>query len=396
MASIAKRTWTAPNGEARQAYVVRYKQGGAHRSRQFARQKDADAFRRRIERELDDGTAMSPDARVTVAQAATHYLKTLEDGAREGVCGRMHIRSVKIAVDKYLVPAVGRLIFADLKWSDVDRVHDSMKRTKLGSVSRRKYLKYFRQIEDLCLRRGNAMKPVFRPYIAEMKTVESEPVRVLSTAEIGELLKALDDRPRGFRMQTHAMLRCFVHLAAFCGLRFGEIAALRADRLDLDAGVLTVDQSVTQLGEVKRPKTKAGVRKVALPRHLVDLLRDYAERHRRPNPDGFFFTTTAGGRVQSAPFHYQSWRPLLRRAGLVEGNAEVPHFHSLRHFCASAWIALQMPLPEVAKRIGHSKVDMTLRVYAHAIGGDEIRRDFADAMSSLLVRSDAQELRTDT
>ncbi|MBA9070182.1 hypothetical protein FHR71_003946 [Methylobacterium sp. RAS18] len=54
-----------------------------------------------------------------------------------------------------------------------------------------------------------------------------------------------------------------------------------------------------------------------------------------------------------------------------------------------------MPLPAVAKRIGHSKVDMTLRVYAHAIGGDEIRRDFADAMFSLLVRNDAQEVRTD-
>lgn len=393
MASIAKREWTH-NGEKRAAYVVRYKQGGKHRSRQFAKQKEADAFRRRIERELDDGTAMSPEARITVAQAANHYLKQLEDGVTEGSCGRMHLRSVRIATDKYLVPTIGTRIFADLRWADADRVHDAMKARGLGPVSRRKYLKYFRQIEDGCLRRGSTMKAVFRPYIAEMKTVESEPVRVLSVTEIGVLLRAAEGRPLGYRHHTQMVLRCFVHLAAFCGLRFGEIAALRQDRIDLAAGILRVDQSVTQLGEIKRPKTKAGTRQVALPRHLAEMLREYDQHHRIPSKEGFFFTTANGGRVQAAPFHYQSWRPLLDRAGLLGENVEVPHFHSLRHFCASAWIALQMPLPEVAKRIGHSKVDMTLRTYAHAIGGEEIRRDITDAMSALLVSNDAQGVRT--
>ena len=63
-----------------------------------------------------------------------------------------------------------------------------------------------------------------------------------------------------------------VLLAAWCGLRFGELAELRRSDVDLDARLLRVSRGVTMTkGHVYigDPKREAGVRPVSIPPHLV-------------------------------------------------------------------------------------------------------------------------------
>src|SRR5690606_6314895 len=77
--------------------------------------------------------------------------------------------------------------------------------------------------------------------------------------------------------------RVFVATAAFAGLRWGEVAGLCVDAVDLDAGVVRVIRTVTEVAghtEFKPfPKSRAGRRTVPIPAWLAGELRDYLRQY---------------------------------------------------------------------------------------------------------------------
>ncbi len=70
-----------------------------------------------------------------------------------------------------------------------------------------------------------------------------------------------------------------VLLAAWCGLRFGELTALRRRDLDLVEGTVTVEQAAVTVGGervITTPKSTAGHRTVYMPPHLLDTCQHLA------------------------------------------------------------------------------------------------------------------------
>ncbi len=77
-------------------------------------------------------------------------------------------------------------------------------------------------------------------------------------------------------------LRLLVLLAAWCGLRYGELAELRRGDVDLEAGVLHVRRPVVRVDGayvVGTPKSHAGERMVAIPPHLWPAVRAPGRAH---------------------------------------------------------------------------------------------------------------------
>ena len=73
-------------------------------------------------------------------------------------------------------------------------------------------------------------------------------------------------------------LRLTVLLATWCAMRYGEIAALRRRDITRDATEVRIARSVSFLPggpQVGPPKTKAGLRRVAVPPHVVPLLQQH-------------------------------------------------------------------------------------------------------------------------
>nr|WTB31837.1 tyrosine-type recombinase/integrase [Streptomyces sp. NBC_00830] len=92
-------------------------------------------------------------------------------------------------------------------------------------------------------------------------------------------------------IQPHC--RALVLLAAFTGLRRGELIGLRRRDLDLDAGTLRVRRNVAELHSGKRlvkgPKSAAGKRTVAIPAVIVTDLATHLAVLAEPGPDGRIF-----------------------------------------------------------------------------------------------------------
>jgi len=168
-------------------------------------------------------------------------------------------------------------------------------------------------------------------------------------------------------------LRMFVLLAAWLGLRRGELTELRRSDVDLAAGVVRVRRSVVG-GVVKAPKTAAGSRDVAIPPHLLPELREHLRVHTQRGPDGLLFPGAGGGHIASETLE----RPWYR-ARAAAGRPDLT-VHGLRHTGATLAAATGATLSELMARIGHATPDMALR-YQHA--SQDRDRVIADMLSDI-------------
>ena len=119
-----------------------------------------------------------------------------------------------------------------------------------------------------------------------------------------------------------------VRLAAYTGLRAGEIGALRIGRVDLKAGRITVAESVTEVqghGLVfSEPKTYER-RSVTLPGFLVDELAQQLGI-RPEDPSAFVFTSPDGAVLNHKNFYRRMFKPAVAAADLPSRT----RFHDLR------------------------------------------------------------------
>lgn len=385
MASVAKREWTH-DGQTKTAWVVRYTdQNGKRRMKTFEKKKDADHFRSRIQIEVDRGLHIPDRDTVTVAEASALFLRHSEQMAAQKVTGESCLRTHRSGINLYIVPRLGARKFNSLHVSDVEGLYNSVIDSGLTARTAKRHVITLRLIEKFAMKRGFVAKPVVADVLSELRPTPAPRIRVFKVNEARMLLSTVDVRSPRRRRRADLLTRCFVHLAAFCGLRLGEIIGLTAEAIDLPARVIHVRHSLTHWDELKGPKTRAGLRDVPLPHHICELLSEWLRDHFVPNERRLVFRSVNGGHFSSSYFHRCCWRPLLKRSGLIEEDEESFRFHALRHFAASMMIEMNVPLPEVASLLGHSKFDTTLQTYAHSIAGGNRRHATVDVMSSRLL-----------
>lgn len=157
-----------------------------------------------------------------------------------------------------------------------------------------------------------------------------------------------------------------VLLAAWTALRFGELAELRRGDVDLAGGVLRIRRAVVRVdghAVVGAPKSDAGTRDVALPPHLLPVLREHLRGSIRGGRNGLLFPAANGTSHLAPSTLYRAFH----RARGVAGRPDL-RFHDLRHTGAVMAAAAGASLAELMGRLGHSTPSAALR-YQHVAGG---------------------------
>jgi integrase len=201
--------------------------------------------------------------------------------------------------------------------------------------------------------------------------------------------------------QVRAIVRDLKHrsvypkaiIALFTGLRRGEVLALRWQDVDFDRKIVTVRAALeeTEAGGLifKAPKSRAGVREVALPDIVVDTLRDCRRQQLEQRlalgagkltGDALIFARLDGG-PQSPHALTAEWRKAAVSLGLGDIS-----FHGLRHTHASQLIDRGIDVVKVSKRLGHASPTITLATYAHLFDkrADKSAEAINDAVAALL------------
>jgi integrase len=232
-------------------------------------------------------------------------------------------------------------------------------------------IKELRLIQDFGIKRKLMSRKSVSEYLPELRNTNAEIIRTFKIEDVQTLLALVTaDRQKYKHYSTHAMTDCYVNIAAYCGLRYGEIQALTIDNVDFANNIIRVRHSLNDWDELKEPKTRSGIRDVAMPEHVVRALKIWMAQFYKPNDRGLIFRTPRGKMMGRGNFHYKIWRPLLQRAGFT---GDIFHFHALRHFYASWLIKHGMALPDVANALGHKRFDTTLQIYAHSIDANPQR-----------------------
>lgn len=379
MASVTKRRWTY-NGVEREAWQVRYVDAtGSYRGKQFDTKKAADAYRRRVEREIEDGEHVAASQTITVAKACAEFLTQAWQRVLDGRIGRSRYSALRTSLETKVVPFMGAKLMRDLRQVDIEDLYGHLvSGGVLNPHSARTKVQHFKMVEDAANKRGYMKTRPVAAALRDLRGLHRAPIRTFTLDEVKHLVATAAERAPGAHHRAAAMLNLFVNLAAFCGLRRGEIGGLAIGNVDLDGRVIEIRRNLTEHRELKGPKTRAGVRDVPLPPHVAALLRTWLGTYYIENPDHLIFAGRDGKRLQ-LNLMQPLWTNLLARAGLAHEDRPF-HFHALRHFYASMMIEAGTPLPDTAILLGHSTFDMTLQVYTHSVLKPAARHGFVERM----------------
>lgn len=161
-----------------------------------------------------------------------------------------------------------------------------------------------------------------------------------------------------------------VELAAYSGLRAGELAGLQVRHIDTAARSVRVEQTVVDLDgvlSIGKPKSKAGYRTVTdLDPDLCKRLAMYLVGKRSSD---FVF----GGRDdegKARPHSHRNFAARFFQPG-VKALGLSMRFHDLRHYNASLLFDEGLSPLEVAHRLGHHDGAFTLRTYGHLFAKED-------------------------
>ena len=216
------------------------------------------------------------------------------------------------------------------------------------------------------------------------------PVKTFNEAEARALLAAV----KGDAAEPAYML------ALLCGLRRGELLALKWADLDFDAGTLAIHRSLERIGsrlEFVEPKSLSGRRVLPMPQPVLKALKAHRARQSAVRlslgpayeDHGLIFPNSIGRSLEPRAFNRQ-FKRALARAGL----SSMLRLHDCRHFAATAMIADGADLRTVAGLLGHADPSLTVRTYAHVV--PEAARRAVDRMGAFMdVELDETEAKID-
>lgn len=377
MASIKK----LPNGRFQATVFIGRDANGKQLKKKvtFDSEKEAKKFARDLEQEIEERKYTNMDN----TRASAWFDNWLELN-KNSLSPSTYI-SYKMYVEAHFKPAFGSFKLGQIKELHIKKyINDKL--TDLSSTTVRKHILVLRKMLYDALKQKSPCTDIevpkaekYKPYVLSEKEFE----------QIHNAIKGTRDEP-------------IVLLAAWCGLRLGEIFGLKWDDVNWEKGLIRIDENmaISENGYIdKKPKSDNGLRNVVVPQDLMTLLKSY--RLEQATPD-----TVKKGKVPESKKSLRKWtRVLLKKYGsktieeipeelkenflaefreiqsriflmrpdsystyfgeLIDEKKLPPiRFHDLRHYHASWLYKRGIPDQYAAQRLGHD-IKVLKGIYQH-------------------------------
>ena len=151
----------------------------------------------------------------------------------------------------------------------------------------------------------------------------------------------------------------FFCIAFYTGMRRGEILALNWN--DTQNGTINITKSFSvRYLKITPPKNKSSIREIQIPDPLQAVLNEHYERCKNaPNFTDEYFVCGGIKPVSDPTLRY------LNEYFAQQANVKRIRIHDFRHSHASLLANNGINIQEIAKRLGHADVSITLKTYSH-------------------------------
>jgi integrase len=189
---------------------------------------------------------------------------------------------------------------------------------------------------------------------------------ILKPTQITQLMDSMPER-----------YRAAVVIAAWCGLREGELLALRRQDIDPATWRISVTRNVQRVDGIKQvqpPKSRAGIRTVRIPKNVIHIVAHHLDTFTGAANTDLLFANSDGDFIAESSLTKQ-----FRKVRGDLGFPEMP-WHDLRHTAGTLATQSGMNMAQVMQFLGHSTYDAAMR-YQSAV--DEMKDYYADRMAAL-------------
>ena len=268
-------------------------------------------------------------------------------------------RGYRVTLRNHVLPHLGRWRLCDLTRQDVQRFVGDKFRQKLAWQTVHNIWTVASAILESAVEYGYLKENPARGVRFPPRPMRRGPA-VLQAEAFSALLSHLTEP-----------VSTMVMLVAVTGLRVGELLALRWQAIDVQAGTLRVQESVTR-GQFQTPKTEQGIRTIPLGPFACDLVQRHRQRTLDTEPTSLLFVTAKGKPHSASNLLAKIIQPAAQRAGL--GHIT---WHQLRHVHSSLLHNMGVPVKIAQQQLGHASVATTLNIYTHVVA-DTHRKAIVD------------------
>lgn len=373
-----KDSWS-PKRKSKRWQVDYRDNSGKRQRKRFDTKREALAHDAQVRDELNKGSYVDPRKadQITVGALWKMYRERL---ATHGATGRRPTSGKTLQrydnhAKNYVLPRWEHTRLSSITHDDVASWLTGLASVKTGKLAgaptRESAGKLFQRLLEFAVTQGMLVRNPAKdragraPYIPGKDEIakESKDHVYLSAVELVRLAAAC----KGYED--------FILLAGTCGLRWGEITALRVEDVDLteNTALASITHAFTEqtgLGIVDGPTKTYESRKVPIPNTLLPQLR---ERVADKASGDLVFTTIQGKPLRNGNFTKRYLKPAAEVAARsLPQNSQVSkvHFHSLRHTAVSLAIRNGVNIKVVQRIAGHADATMTLNVYAGLFDDD--------------------------
>jgi integrase len=309
---------------------------------------------------LEFGAPVPAGATVTFEDAVNEWLRYVEHdrGRRPST-----VRDYRNCANAYLIPAFGRRPVEAITTADIDRWRERL--VHEGKLSARTINKQLALLHGIFKRAQRRYGVEGNPAAAAERQPEhrSGDFQVLEADEVILLAQHAADAQDG----------AIFTVAAFTGLRLGELLALRWSDVDFAKRLVHVRWSRVR-GQTDRPKSHR-VRSVPLIDQAARALDGLSRRGGFTADEDLVFIRADGQHLDGDQLR-KRYRVALQEAGLPRIR-----FHDLRHTFGT--LAVQaFPLSDVKAFMGHADVGTTM-IYVHHVP----RHDAAERLTLLVAEA---------
>jgi integrase len=250
----------------------------------------------------------------------------------------------------HVLPRWGRVPVSAVTTAEVEAWLSELRAAGLSASRTRQAYTVLRGVLDTAVK---SRRLVVNPALGvDLPAMPKGPRRYLSMGQLEALAEAAGD---------YALL---VRVLGYCGLRWGEAAALTVGNCNLLRSRLHIDASLVDISgklSVGAPKNDK-VRDVPLTRFLRE---EMAAQVAGRAADELAFPAPRGGYLRNGNFRRGWFDPAARQVGL---DGLVPH--ELRHTAASLAITSGANIKVVQTMLGHSSATLTWDRYGHLYDDD--------------------------